>query len=58
VELEDNMFDQMMKDLLLMKNLYEHVEVENEKMDREMQMMLEKTNWQQNIYLIQPMKAM
>jgi hypothetical protein len=30
------MFDQMMKDLMSKKNLYEHVEVENEKMDKEM----------------------
>jgi hypothetical protein len=37
VELEDNMFDQMM--LLMKGNLCEHVEVGNERMDKEMMRM-------------------
>jgi len=60
VVLEDNIFDQMMlMDLYLKKNLYEHLEVENEKMDKEMLMMrFGMANYQQNIYLNQPMEEM
>jgi hypothetical protein len=58
VELEDNMFDQMMKDWYLKKNLDEYGQVEGEMIHREMSDLFETTNWQRNIYLVQPMEEM
>ncbi len=58
VESEDNMFDQMKKDLLQKKNFHGYVPVEDEMMDKEMSRLFGTTNWQQNIYLIQPMEEM
>jgi hydroxymethylpyrimidine pyrophosphatase-like HAD family hydrolase len=58
VESEDNMFDQMTKDLWLKENLHEYERVEDEMMNKEMSRLFETTNWQRNIYLIQPMEEM
>ena len=58
VGLVDNMFDQMMKDWYLKRNLHGYEQVVDEMMHREMSNLLEMANWQRNIYLVQPMEEM
>lgn len=61
VVLGDNIFDQMIlmtMDLLSKKNLHEHVEVVDLKMGMKMLMAFVMANYQQNIYLCQPMEGM